>query len=100
MQIQHQTIGDTKGEFTAWIRDRQAGMMTYSKLGSRQLIIDHTEVEEGYKGKGVGRKLVFEAVNHARKAGKTIIPLCPFAKSIFEKHPEIQDALRKKDKST
>jgi predicted GNAT family acetyltransferase len=50
-------------------------------------------VEEAYNGKGVGKEMLEAAVDFARKNGKTIIPLCPFAKATFQKHEELQDVL-------
>ena len=46
-------------------------------------------------GHGGGLKLVTGAVEDMRKAGKTIIPLCPFAAAQFKRHPEWSDLLRK-----
>ncbi|OPG93882.1 GNAT family N-acetyltransferase, partial [Bacillus spizizenii] len=70
-----------------------AGLMTYTWAGEERFIIDHTEVEEAYNGKGVGKEMLLAAVDFARKNGKTIIPLCPFAKATFQKHEELQDVL-------
>lgn len=51
--------------------------MTFTKVGEHQLIIDHTEVPDAFRGQGVGLRLVTQAVEDARSAGKKIIPLCP-----------------------
>lgn len=69
--------------------------MTYSNVGARQIIIDHTEVPDAFRGQGVGLKLVERAVADARAEGKTIIPLCPFAAAQFRKHPEWADVLKR-----
>ncbi len=68
--------------------------MTFSKVGERQIIIDHTAVPDAFRGQGVGAKLVTRAVEDARAAGKTIIPLCPFAAAQFRRHPEWADVLK------
>jgi uncharacterized protein len=67
--------------------------MTYTWAGDSKFIIDHTEVNEGFNGKGVGKKLVLAAVDYARANNVKIIPLCPFAKSVFDKTEEIRDVL-------
>jgi hypothetical protein len=67
--------------------------LTFSKAGDKLLIIDHTEVSEKLKGKGAGKLLVDAAVSHARSKGIKILPLCPFAKSVFDKTPEFKDVL-------
>ena len=81
------------GNFEAFIDGRRAGLMTYTWAGGERFIIDHTEVEEAYNGKGVGKEMVLAAVDFARKEGKKIIALCPFAKATFQKNEELQDVL-------
>ena len=41
----------------------------------------------------VGAALVLRGVEDARKAGKRILPLCPFAAAQFRRHPEWADVL-------
>ena len=68
--------------------------MTFSKAGDQLLIIDHTEVDESMKGRGLGRKLLKKMVAHARENQLKVLPLCPFAKSVFDKDASIRDVLR------
>jgi len=92
MEIQQ--INDTRrGYFEAVEDGKQAGKMTYTWAGDSKFIIDHTEVNEEFNGKGVGKKLVMAAVEYARTNNLKIIPLCPFAKSVFDKVEEIRDVL-------
>ena len=86
---------DTKGRYVIKGPAGAEAEMTFTKVGARQLIIDHTEVPEAFRGQGVGVRLVSRAVEDARAAGKTIIPLCPFAAAQFKRHPEWADVLRK-----
>jgi predicted GNAT family acetyltransferase len=50
-------------------------------------------VNPGNNGKGFGKMMVMKAVEYAREKGIKILPLCPFAKSVFDKTPEISDVL-------
>ena len=84
---------ETKGEFIATFDGNKAGVMTYSWAGADKIIIDHTEVEPAYNGKGVGKEMVYKAVEFARENNLKIIPLCPFAKKVFDKTPEFRDVL-------
>ncbi len=93
MEIQHEQQA-SKGSFTAYESGKLLGEMTYSKAGPTMIIIDHTDVDEAYKGKGVGLALVMEAVAYARNNNIKILPLCPYAHSVFKKKPEIADVLR------
>ncbi|MET3029073.1 GNAT family N-acetyltransferase [Flavobacterium sp. UW10123] len=92
MEIQQ--INDTRrGYFEAIEDGKEAGKMTYTWAGDTKFIIDHTEVSPDFNGKGVGKKLVMASVEYARANNLKIIPLCPFAKSVFDKVPEIHDVL-------
>lgn len=83
-----------KGRYVIKGADGAEAEMTFSKVGEHQIIIDHTGVPDAFRGQGVGAKLVTRAVEDARAAGKTIIPLCPFAAAQFRRHPEWADVLK------
>ncbi|EOB3456064.1 GNAT family N-acetyltransferase [Enterococcus hirae] len=74
---------------------KEIGEMTWSDVGPDIMIIDHTFVEPEYRGQKLAEKLVLNGVELARREGKKIIPLCPYAKKEFERKPEYQDVLRK-----
>lgn len=42
---------------------------------------------------GAGRELVKAAVEWARTEDKRLLPLCPFARSVFDRTPEYRDVL-------
>lgn len=67
--------------------------MTYVWAGTDRIIIDHTDVKANLKGKGVGKQMISKAVNFAREKGIKIVPLCPFARSVFDKVKEFKDVL-------
>ena len=69
--------------------------MTFTKVGEKRIIIDHTLVPDAFRGQGMGLKLVQRGVDDARAAGKKIIPLCPFANAQFRRHPEWEDVLKR-----
>lgn len=85
---------DTKGFAVARENDKTAGMMTYSIAGTGLIIIDHTQVEPAYHGKGVGKQMLYKIVEMARDKNIKIVPLCPFAASMFKKLDEIKDVLK------
>lgn len=74
-------------------QDGGVAEMTFSRAGTSMIIIDHTDVPEALRGRGLGDALVARAVADAREAGTKIVPLCPFAASQFRKHPEFVDVL-------
>lgn len=92
MIINHITE-ENKGYFQAMEDGIEAGRMTYVWAGEHKFIIDHTEVNPDFGGRGVGKQLLMQAVDFARERGVKILPLCPFAKSVFEKDASIEDVL-------
>lgn len=94
MNIERIEYGN-KGAFLIKDNDQRQAEMTYSKAGDKLIIIDHTEVSDALRGTGAGKKLVQASVDYARANNIKILPLCPFAKSVFDKTPEFSDVLNK-----
>lgn len=70
--------------------------MVYSSPAPQKMIIEHTEVDASLEGKGVGKELLATAVAYARKQQMKIIPLCPFARAMFDKTPAYADVLEQR----
>jgi len=92
MEVEH-INKESKGLFKAIENGEEAGRMTYSWAGLERFIIDHTEVNAAFGGKGVGKKLVLAAIDFEREKKIKILPLCPFAKSVFDKDDSLRDVL-------
>ncbi len=91
--ITHERSGH-RGAFV-WLQDgKRLAEMTYTVAGTR-VIIDHTTVDDALRGKGAGAQLVKAAVEWARAENARLMPLCPFASSVFAKNPEYDDVLAK-----
>lgn len=86
--------GPSKGRYVIRLDGAEAEL-TYSRAGASLIIIDHTEVPDAMRGRSVGQALVRRAVEDARAEGRSIIPLCPFAKAEIDRHPEWQDVLER-----
>lgn len=84
---------DSKGSFYIEKNGERIAEMTYSKAGDDRIIIDHTEVSDVLRGQGAGKQMVEKAVAYAREKKISIIPLCPFARSVFDKNPSLRDVL-------
>jgi predicted GNAT family acetyltransferase len=84
---------DNNGGFYAIENEIKIGEMTYSWAGNDKIIIDHTHVVMEYTDRGIGKNLLMKAVDFARENNIKIIPLCPFASSVFKKEAEIRDVL-------
>jgi predicted GNAT family acetyltransferase len=88
-------IEETKSKGRAFVAENNEVLaeMTYSMAGENLMIIDHTHVGEALQGQGIGRQLLDVLVKKARSQAIKIMPLCPFAKSVFEKDETIRDVL-------
>lgn len=93
VRIQHEE-NLPKGRFVIYENEDFAGEMTYSWAGEEFFIIDHTLVEEKFGGKGYARQLVMSAVDFAREKNVKILPLCTYAKRVFDTEDEIIDVKR------
>jgi len=92
MLIQHKSKNG-KGIFFIEIDGNILAEMVYTKPSADKLIIEHTEVSDELRGKNAGFQMVNAAVEFARAHNLKIIPLCPFANSVFKKKPEFADVL-------
>ena len=88
-----QVNNDRKGYFSAIENEIEAGRMVYTWAGPGKIIIEHTQVESAFSSKGVGKEMVLAAVKFARDTHIKVLPLCPYAKSVFDKQAELQDVL-------
>jgi uncharacterized protein len=92
MEIQNKNDGK-RGVFFMEDAGKEIALMHYTFAGPGKIIIDHTEVNDAYEGKGLGKQLVKAGVVYAREHQMKILPLCPFAKKIFEITPDFADVL-------
>ncbi len=90
--VQREERGTSGGRWAATLDGHEAEM-TYSRASAILIIIDHTEVPDALRGRGVGQVLVQRAIEDARREGFKILPLCPFARAQFQRHPEWADVL-------
>ena len=90
--VEHEEAA-SKGAFYIDKAGQRVAEMTYSRTNATMIIIDHTDVDDSLRGEGVGRQLLNALVDWARSTGTKVLPLCPFAKSQFDKDPAIRDVL-------
>lgn len=91
MDVAHEEQGH-RGAFVVERDGKRLAELTYTVAGSR-VILDHTSVDDALRGTGAGQALVKAAVEWARAGNRRLLPLCPFARSVFDKTPEYRDVL-------
>ena len=62
-------------------------LLTYRRFPDR-IVFDHTEVPQPLEGKGLAAKLARAALDFARANQLRVVPLCPFARTWLERHPD------------
>ena len=83
-----------QSRFEVHVDGTLAGFAAYEK-DQRAVILVHTEVFEGYTGRGLAGQLAKASLGMVREAGGTVVPLCPYIRSYVEKHsPEYDDLLQ------
>lgn len=60
------------------------------------LTIDHTFVKESARGHGYAHDLLMAVINLAENSNKKIIPICPYARFVFNKEPSLRYILQEK----
>lgn len=78
--------------FEAHVDGEVAGVIAYEERAGRVIAL-HTEVEDRYKGKGVGSRLVSGMVDLLRQDGRALQPVCPFVSAWLERHPDRADVV-------
>lgn len=91
-QIKHEQT-HKGGAFYYEDRGNRLAEMVYVMQGDNLMIIEHTDVDESLQGRGVGKQLQAELVAYVRERGIKVLPLCPFAKAMFQRTAEWQDVL-------
>ena len=91
--ITHRHEGQ-RGAFVIARDGKTLAQLTYSR-GGVVVILDHTDVDGALRGTGAGARLVKAAVEWARREKVQLMPLCPFARSVFDKTPDYGDVLKK-----
>lgn len=85
----------TKSFYVGDSEEKPLAEMSFVLSGKKNIIVDHTNVSEELRGQGVGKFLLKELVDWARKENKKIIPLCTYVKAQMEKNEEYHDILKK-----
>lgn len=84
--------GPRHGRYIARIDGIEAeGEITFTHRGPGIISADHTGVPDDMGGKGVAKALLNFLLEDARESGFRIIPLCPFVRAQYARHPEWSD---------
>lgn len=57
------------------------------------IVMTHTFVPPELRGRGVGERLVRFALDHARREGWRVVPVCSFVAALMRRNPEFDSLL-------
>jgi len=78
------------GRFEAVIDDAVVAFAEYRAVRKR-IVVVHTEVEQRFAGRGIGRRLVQWVLDDIRARGLKVTPICPFTAAFIKRHPSYAD---------
>lgn len=90
--VQHEK-SEKGGTFFIEERGTRVAEMTYTRAEGAVIVINHTQVDEELRGKGVGKSLVAASVKWARENDTKIMATCPFATAQFNRDSSLRDVL-------
>jgi predicted GNAT family acetyltransferase len=86
--------GPRHGRYVARVAGIEAeAELTYTHRGPALISADHTGAPEALQGTGAAAALVDRLIADARSEGFRIIPLCPYVRARYEKHPAWRDVM-------
>jgi predicted GNAT family acetyltransferase len=66
--------------------EKREAIITFYYDNTKTLVIDHTYVDEKFRGQGLARELVNAVVDYARREKLVIRPLCSYARKVLQEN--------------
>ncbi|MBC6461420.1 GNAT family N-acetyltransferase [Actinomadura sp. HBU206391] len=76
--------------FEVYEGEELAGFLDY-RLRGDDIALLHTEVDPRFDGRGIGSRLVREALDASRDTGLGVLPYCPFIRDWISRHADYLD---------
>ena len=93
MKVQQMPLTSSKGFFKVIEDGNELASLNYTCPSADRLMITYVGVDPELRGKGLGKEMVLAAVSYARQQKMRIVPVCSFAKRVFQQTPTIKDVL-------
>jgi predicted GNAT family acetyltransferase len=86
------TDAPSRERYEAHLDGELAGVLEY-KVARGRIALIHTEVLPVHEGRGVGSALVRFALDDARRRELRVIPTCPYVQNYLKRHPQAEDVV-------
>ena len=84
------TDNDAASRWEARLEGQVVGYAAYEKQPGT-VTLTHTVVDPAQEGHGLGGQLVRAALDDARAQGLRVVPVCAYARSWLDRHPDYAD---------
>lgn len=82
---------ESNSRFVIEVDGNEAGFAEYKNVGDDVREFHHTVVNPDYRGQGLSKPLIMEALESTRETGYSVIPTCSAVEGFIEKNPDFQD---------
>lgn len=86
-----QTVSLKDNRYVIEVDGTEAGYAAFVERDGHVRDFNHTVVDPAFRGQGLSKPLITEALDDTRAAGKKIIPSCSAIEGFVAKNPEYQD---------
>jgi uncharacterized protein len=94
------TVEDNPARSRYEIRlDGEVAGAIYYRLEGDVILLDHTEVEDRFEGRGLGSQLARGTLDDLRSRGLGVLPHCGFVRSYISRHDEYLDLVPRAERA-
>jgi predicted GNAT family acetyltransferase len=87
-------LGGKGGRYVATVAGVEgAAELTFTQRDPALISADHTGAPDSMRGTGVALALVEHMIADAREHGFKIVPICPYVRAQYKKHPDWRDVM-------
>ena len=86
------TVAAEADRFTIAVDGQAVGLTEFADRDGQRIFI-HTEVADGFEGRGLATILISGALHATRDAGLRIVAVCPMVAAYVDKHHDFDDVV-------
>jgi predicted GNAT family acetyltransferase len=86
----HVSDNPAESRYEIRVGEALAGFLDYRVRGDVVSML-HTEIDPKVQTKGLGTRLVADALADTQARGRTVKPYCPFVAAYIREHPQYED---------
>ena len=84
-------LDESGHHYRALLDGQEVASAEVDAISTDRLLIKHTEVLPAFEGRGIGSALVLHMLEDARRQGRGVIPICPYAAAYIKRHPQYME---------